>query len=186
MRMRLILTASSAAFVCGILLWEHTHGGVVTHTVMARDDMPGLSNWWGGLLLPALAWFLLGRIQQRGFREKQGRAPLQPGTVLAGFAGAAAFGGVLSVFFVAGREDLTSGMAMALVPLALLFPIYRAEYVLGFVMAMTVTFGAILPTVFAGLVALMALPMHRIPRALVVAIAGWIKPPRALPARDDH
>lgn len=181
LRMRVILTALTAAFVWAVLAWEHLHGGVVTHSFLARDDMPGISNWWGGLLLPVLAWFLLGRIQRRGMRGNHARTETSSRSVVvaAGFTGAAAFGILISVFFMAGQEDLTSRMVTALLPLALLFPIYRAEYVLGFVTAMTFTFGALLPTVFACAVALMAVVMYRYVRPLLMGIAGWIRRRRA-------
>jgi Na+-transporting NADH:ubiquinone oxidoreductase subunit NqrB len=37
-------------------------------------------------------------------------------------------------------------MILGLLPLSFFFPIYRAECLLGFVLVMTYTFGAILPT----------------------------------------
>lgn len=185
MRMRQGMTALIAAWVWALLAWEHLHGGVVTHHILASDEMPGISNGWGGLLLPALAWFLLGRIQQRGLRRNPGQAARSPSPMvaLAGFACAVVFGILLSVFFSTGQERLTSHMATALLPLAVLFPIYRAEYVLGFVVAMTFTFGAILPTVFACVVALMAVVMYRYVRPLLIGIANRIKRNRAPAAR---
>ena len=42
---------------------------------------------------------------------------------------------------------------MGMLLLALLLPVYRAECVLGFVLGMTFTFGAILPTMVASVIA---------------------------------
>ena len=42
---------------------------------------------------------------------------------------------------------------MGMLLLALLLPVYRPECVLGFVLGMTFTFGAILPTVVASVIA---------------------------------
>lgn len=175
MRVRVALAALIATFVWAVLVWEHLHGGVVSHSVLARDDLPGISNSWGGVLMPVLAWFLIGRIQRRTRRHHGNAASSSPEAVVAGFAGAAVFGILLSVFFSTGQERLTSHMATALLPLALLFPIYRAEYVLGFVVAMTFTFGAVLPTVFACVVASVAALMYRYVRPLLLGVAGWMK-----------
>ncbi|HEY2092410.1 MAG TPA: hypothetical protein VGJ81_11010 [Thermoanaerobaculia bacterium] len=30
------------------------HGGVPVHPILRRADMPGISNWWGALIIPAL------------------------------------------------------------------------------------------------------------------------------------
>ena len=45
--------------------------------------------------------------------------------------------------------------------LALFVPIYRAECVLGFILAMTVPFGAVLPTVFATVMSLAAVILYQ-------------------------
>lgn len=171
-RLRGVATAGVALATWAGLAWAHLHGGVPSHHLLARADLPSISNAWGGLLLPALTWFLVGRVHRRLARRAAGPAgaALYPTAVLAGFAGALVFGALLSVFFTRGQAPLTALMAQALVPLALLFPIYRAEYVLGFVLAMTYTFGAMLPTGFACAVALMAVVLYRGVRPLAVGL----------------
>jgi hypothetical protein len=47
------------------LAWEYTHGGFQSHHILRRKDLPKLQNWWGGIMLPVLTWFLLNRIQKR-------------------------------------------------------------------------------------------------------------------------
>jgi hypothetical protein len=47
------------------LVWRHFHGGMPSHHFLDRADMPAISNGWGGLLLPWMTWFLLGRVQRR-------------------------------------------------------------------------------------------------------------------------
>jgi len=66
--------------------------------------MPGISKWWGGLLLPVLAWFPL--IAPRSTRGNHGNAAASwpPRTAAAaGFGCAAVFGILLSVLFVTGN-----------------------------------------------------------------------------------
>lgn len=173
-RLRWTGTALVAAFVWALLAWEYTHGGIVTHRLLARDDLPGLSNAWGGLLLPALAWYLLGRMQRRpDASPRTGGAPSGRGAMLAGFVGAAGYGAVMAYCYVAGPAEVTSVMARAVLLIALVVPIYRSEYVLGFVLAMAYTFGGILPVLFAAVVALLAFAIHRGVRRAFAGVAGW-------------
>lgn len=171
-RVRVWATGLVTLLIWGLLAWEHLHGGVPSHSLLARDDMPAISNAWGGVLLPVLTWLLLGRIGRRLLREPQADASTRALRAGTGFLGALLFGVLLSVFFTTGHEQVTSRMVVALIPLALLFPIYRAEYVLGFVLGMTCTFGAVLPLGFAGVVVLMAAVVHLGPRAIARRLVG--------------
>ncbi|MCG6191295.1 hypothetical protein [Maribellus maritimus] len=51
------------AFIC--ILWEYFNGGVVSHYLLARDDLPAISNWWGLLTVPLLFWLAISRIHRR-------------------------------------------------------------------------------------------------------------------------
>jgi hypothetical protein len=142
--MRTKLTAVVAIVMALLLGWQHVHGGVPAHHLLAREDLPAISNWWGLLTLPALACFLLGRIERR---------LTIPGTsaraIAAGFACALAYGALLAFCFVSGRPDLSDNLAQAVFVIALAYPVYRAECVLGFVAGMTFFLGAILPMIAA-------------------------------------
>ena len=107
-----------------------------------------ISNGWGAVLLPLLTWYLLYRIQKRAFAKQDGYTQASHILLngLFGWVGALLFGILLSAFFTFGYADVCGYMLVGLLPLALFFPIYRAEYLLGFVMGMTFTFGAVLPT----------------------------------------
>ncbi|MBB4639644.1 hypothetical protein [Longimicrobium terrae] len=181
-RSRLIMTAAAMIGVLGMLAWEHFHGGVVSHHFLARADMPSISNGWGVLLIPALAWFLVGRVQKRIVRANPSAGPKYPASVVVGFAGAMLFGVLLSVFFTLGNESATGIMAQSLLPIALFIPIYRAEYVLGFVLGMTFTFGAVLPTIVASVVAIVAAVLYCVVREGAVRAAARLMRPRAIPA----
>jgi hypothetical protein len=146
-RMRLMLTALALVSELAHLGWEHTHGGVLAHHLLNRADLPAISNWWGLLLIPALTWYLVGRMQRR---LSQGSASRQ--ALLAGFLGALAYGTSLALAFTMGQEIVTY-LFLGLIVAALLAPAYRAEYVLGFVLGMTFTFGAVLPTFIACMLA---------------------------------
>jgi hypothetical protein len=181
-RTRLAMTTAAMMGVLGMLAWEHLHGGVVSHHLLARGDMPSISNGWGVLLLPALTWFLAGRVQKRIVRANASAGPKYPAGVVLGFAGAMLFGVLLSVFFTLGNESATGIMAQSLLPIALFIPIYRAEYVLGLVFGMTFTFGAVLPTIVASVVAIVAAVLYGVIREGVVRIATRLTRPRVVPA----
>lgn len=172
-RARLSITAVIAIGIWALLVWEHTDGGVASHHFLNRADMPAISNWWGGLLLPVLTWFLVGRIHHRGVRlrgERIGAAKYLPG-VAAAFAGALLYGVLLSAFFTLEYSAFTSYMFQGLFLLALFLPVYRAEYVLGFVVGMTFTFGAVLPTVIGSLIAVMSAALFGYVRPIVFRVA---------------
>jgi hypothetical protein len=138
--------------------WEYSHGGVVAHHFMARADMPSVSNWWGLLLIPALTWFLAGRIGRR-LSHEHGEAVQVPPAVWAGFFGALGYGAVLALAFTFKVEGIGT-IFLGIFALSLIFPTYRAEYVLGFVLGMAFTFGAILPTFIATIVACLSALAH--------------------------
>ena len=134
--------------MAALLGWQHLHGGVPAHHLLADHTLPALSNWWGLLTLPLLAWFLLGRIERR--RVARPRAAHGD---FAAFTGAVVFGAVLSLLFTAGQNSAIDTMMLALALLALFYPVHRAACVLGFVVGMTWTFGAVLPMIAAALFA---------------------------------
>lgn len=165
---RLIFTGIITAAIWALLGWNFTHGGVPSHHILADENLPSISNWWGVILLPLLTWFLLFRIQKR-LTDKNNLKPDAPqkGVVYA-FLAALFFGILLSVFFMLDYADLTGKMLMSVFLLALFFPVYRSEYLLGFVLGMTFTFGAILPTGIGSLLCLIAFLLFRHVRTLIL------------------
>ncbi len=59
----------------------------------------------------------------------------------------------MAVSFQLGAEAITSGLFLGLFLIAFALPVYRAEYMLGFVTGMTFAFGGVLPTLVAGVFA---------------------------------
>jgi hypothetical protein len=159
--MRAILTACALAAEITHLGWEHLHGGVAAHHLLDRADLPAISNWWGLLLIPALTWFLVGRIQRRTSMHARSfaREHLVPPAVLAGFLGALAWGAALALAFMMKFEGVQY-IFLGLFAISVFVPTYRAEYVLGFVLGMTFTFGAVLPTIVALVIASFSRMLH--------------------------
>ena len=62
---RILITGIVTFLILGLLLWQYFHGEVPSHHILDRKDLPEISNWWGGLLLPILTWLLLSKIENR-------------------------------------------------------------------------------------------------------------------------
>jgi len=163
-------------FIWTFLLWDHYHGGVPSHHILANKDMPAISNWWGGLLLPILTWFLLYRIQIRIISQskKNPETSVYTKCILYRFSASLLFGIFLSAFFTFGYADFSGYLVMALFPLAILVPIYRAECLLGFVIAMTFTFGTILPMLIGSLFVLMGAFIYLVLRPGIVYVLSRV------------
>ncbi|MYN03021.1 hypothetical protein GTP41_13005 [Pseudoduganella sp. DS3] len=160
--MRIKLAAGAALLVAATITWEYLNGGVLSHHLLAQPDLPSISNWWGLATLPALAWFLGGRMERRSAAGTR--------AIPAGFALALLFGIGLSAFFRSSWPEAPGYMVMALPLIALAYPIYRAECVLGFVAGMCFVFGPILPMIAACIFAAVGALFYHVPR-YCIAIA---------------
>jgi hypothetical protein len=168
-RLQLYATALVILTELAHLTWEHFHGGIRTHHFLARADMPAIYNGWGLLLLPVLTWFVTGRIEQRiALQADESNAALKPVAIAAyGFAGALLFGIALANAFANGYEDTSAYLLQGILLLAILLPVYRTECLLGFVLGMTFTFGAVLPVVIGSVIAVLSAFIHRFIRPAV-------------------
>ncbi len=154
-RMRLYFTALVMLAEFAHLASEHFNGGVQSHHVLNRADLPAISNWLGAALLPALTWFLTGRISKRTTFHSINNGSSSRALIgmAAGFVASLTFGVVLSVAYTHDYSAISSNMFLGALVIALFLPVYRAECVLGFVLGMTFTFGAVLPTIVGSVIA---------------------------------
>lgn len=161
---RLALTVAALAGESCHLGWEYTHGGVLAHHLLANPDLPAVSNWWGILLIPLLTWWLAGGIVRRaeGRRTAATRTGIPPWT---GFVCALAYGAVLATLFAFGSA-LVDPLFLGVLVLGLAIRLSRPEFVLGFVLGMTFVVGAVLPTLFAFIIAGLSWTVHTIAGAL--------------------
>ena len=149
--LRFGFTALVAVAEAAHLAWEHLHGGIVSHHLLNDPSLPALWNGWGIAVLPALAWIASGRAFQPsgdawGLHQPFARRLLCG--LLAGLA--------LSMAFSLGREDIAGLVLAGLLLSALAVRAYRIEYLLGFALGMAFTFGALLPTLIGGCIALLS------------------------------
>ena len=175
-RTRLYSTGFATLAIGALLAWNHFNGGVPSHHVLADETLPLISNWWGGILIPSLTWFLMYRIQKRIYSPGSRGTTNKLKQALFGFMGGLSFGILLAAFFSFGNTDVPGYMILGLLPLALLVPIYRAECLLGFVFGMTYTFGAVLPTGIGSILALIGAAIFLLVRPGIIYVASKLKP----------
>ena len=157
--------AALALLAAGALLaWEHTHGGVPSHHLLDRPDLPAVSNGWSIVVLPLLGWLA----SRSAFSRVRAQAASGLGVALA-FAGSASLGVALSVAFTTGHASLSSWLFLAAFACGIPLRTYRPEYLFGFVVGMAFAFGAVLPTLVGSVAALTSLVFHRLVRPAV----GW-------------
>lgn len=144
---RLQLAALALVAEAFHIAWEALHGGIVSHHLMQSADMPGLSNAWGLLILPALAAWAAGRLPDMPAARHDWRP------VAIGFALPLLLGAALSLAFGLKLQVLTEAIFFGLMLLALLLPAHRPESLLGFVLGMSWTFGAAIPLLVGGAIA---------------------------------
>lgn len=157
------LLLAVVVFVIIHLTYEHLNGGIVTHHLLMRADLPGLSNWWELIILPMLVWFSASVIKKRIYLQPEGgsdsRILLRP--VLYGFLGMLLVSTVQSVAFVTGYQSITMYLAAAVLLVALFLPLYRIECILGHVMGSAFVFGPAIPFVGVLMFAPVSLLSHK-------------------------
>jgi uncharacterized membrane protein YeaQ/YmgE (transglycosylase-associated protein family) len=124
--------------------WEYSHGGIQRHHLLNDASLPAISNAWGLLVLPLLGVLAGWEATRRTRTHARAWWP-----AVAGFVGALAAGIALSVAFVTHGEPAATQVMLGVLVASVLFPVYRAEYLFGFVIGMTPVFGSILPALVA-------------------------------------
>lgn len=178
---RLYFTGLLTVGIWTLLIWNHFHGGVPGHHLFQQERLPEISNWWGGLLLPILSWYLTYRIQTRLSRNSYNKSkPVYlPKKYIYRFLFALSFGILQSVFITFEYVNLSSYFMYGLIPLALVFPIYRAECFLGFVIGMAYSFGVVLPTLMGIVLALFGALLYLYVRIGIVFLFRKIFPSKS-------
>lgn len=148
-KLKYYVIAITVFFVAGNLLWEHLNGGIFSHHLMHHSDYPAISNWWGLLILPLLAWLSTVRIEKR-VTLQLGDAPVRTKilrVVFIGFFGMLVLSLIQSLSFSVGYENVAIYLSLGLVVVGLFLPIYRAECIFGYVFGSIVFTGAIIPLI---------------------------------------
>lgn len=165
---RSLVTRALIALLAGLpvlahVLWEYFHGGITAHHLLARQDLPAISNGWGLLTIPVLAFYALWRVEKRTGKKTKNAITEPP--VVIGFLLALALGIFLASLWEFGLADFMPFVLFSPLALAFFLPVYRAECLLGFVMGLTYTFGGVLPIFIGVLLCVLSYIIYRLVRA---------------------
>ncbi len=166
-----MIVGSITLLILSVLTWDFFHGGVPSHHLLANENLPEISNWWGVITLPFVSFFLLTRMKKRisGEATYQNLKKL----FLFPFLFSLLYAILLAVSFSTGNTEISSLLFKSIPLIALFFPIYYAEYVLGFIIGLTYTFGGVLPIIIGGVMAIFSYVVYNYLRALILLI--WAK-----------
>jgi hypothetical protein len=169
---KVLITGIVTVFVFSLLIWEHFHGGVASHHILQQQNLPAISNWWNGLILPTLTWFLIGRTEKRiGIHASRGQQTNKlQSQALRLFITGLGLGVLIATLFTNGYNAFLDNVPYIILVLSLIIPIYHAEFILGFILGMTYTFGAVLPTVFILLLAAIGILTYKFIRPLIIML----------------
>jgi hypothetical protein len=166
------ITIGVIILIFGWLFWEHLHGGVPSHHILQQKDLPEISNWWGGLVLPVLTWIALVRIERRINKQTSSTHPSENQTakILGLFSVGLIFGLLIAISFANDYKFFLDNILYVFLVVSFIVPIYYSEFIVGFVFGMTYTFGAILPTIFILIVGGLGFLVYRSLRSLILRV----------------
>ncbi len=146
-KLMLSITAIITLLIWGHIAWDYTHKGIPVHYILQSKDMPGIPNWWGAIVLPFFTYFLLNRIAKR-LNQSENKESLK--IIGLRFLGGILFAVSISVSFRNGI-DITDYIIGLIFLLSFVFPLYKSEYLLGWVLGSAFSFGAIIPMLFGSI-----------------------------------
>ncbi len=126
LKTQIIFIGIVTILVWGHLAWDYFHDGVPTHRILNREDLPGISNWWGGIVLPLITWLLLYLIKNRINANNKSNINSNPIHFIYRFLGALLFGIILSFFFTIGSE-IPGYMMIGIIVVSFFIPLYFPE-----------------------------------------------------------
>ncbi|MDO1502015.1 hypothetical protein Q2T40_17915 [Winogradskyella maritima] len=151
------------------ILWEHFNGGVIEHYLLADENMPSLSNWWGLLTIPVFTYVCTSLIKRRHQKKIKSGDISQNFeiNIVKRFFYALIFGVFASLLWEFDMEEILQYFILSPVLIAFFKRIYLPEYTLGFVLGMMFTFGGILPILFAIVLLILCFIAYQIKRGIV-------------------
>ena len=162
-----ILAPLTTLFITGIfILWDYFHGGVPTHYLLADENMPGFSNWWGLLTIPCLTWIVITLVQKRAESAKP--------SVWANFLGALVFGIIIAMLWEFRLEHILQYLILLPVAISFFKAVHFPESLLGFVLGMLYTFGGVLPILIGTVLLLLSLFATKVIREGILLLVAKI------------
>ena len=163
-----ILAPLAALLITGIfILWDYFRGGVPTHYLLADENMPGFSNWWGLLTIPCLTWIVVTLVQKR--------AKSTQSFIGANFIGALIFGIIIAILWEFRLEHILQYLILLPVAISFFKAVHFPESLLGFVLGMLYTFGGVLPILIGTLLLLLCLVANQAIRKGILLLLAKLR-----------
>ena len=162
LKTRIAITHLVTVLIWAHVLWDYFHGGIPTHYLFHNKNMPGIPNWIGAIILPFFTWMLLYRMQKR--LDKPNTTEIKRKLFLRFIAAAIVAIGI-SICFSLGIE-IPGFVLLSILGLGFVFPLYYAEFLLGWVLGSAFTFGALIPIGFGSIFVLICFILYQIGRIL--------------------
>ena len=156
------------------LLWEYFNGGVVSHNLLAREDLPAFSNWWGLLTVPLLFWISISLInrRRRNLVHVESKSEIFENTVLKRFLAALGFGLLMSLLWEFNYQSILQYLILFPVLLSFFKPVHLPEYFMGFALGMLFTFGGVLPILFGMVLLILCFLVNSITKLIVKLVSS--------------
>lgn len=160
---RIFITIAFTVAVWGHIIWDFTHGGIPVHYILQNPNLPGIPNWLGAIVLPFFTWYVLNRIHKRIDKPNFKGIPETFEKILFRFFASVLVSATIAICFMNSIDAMDYIMG-ALFVMAFIFPLYKSEYLLGWVVGSTLTFGAMIPIVFGSILAGIFFVLYKMPR----------------------
>ncbi len=151
------LAAAFFAFLItlGFILREYFTDGVITHHLLARDDLPGFTNWLGLVTVPLL--FIIGSIL---INKRLNKPDKQDEPIVSRFLIAFIFGLTISICWALDLEIILPYFILLPLVVAIVKPVHFPECLMGFVIGMLFSFGGILPIIIGTVLLILSFLIH--------------------------
>lgn len=145
----------------GSLTWEYLNGGIATHHLLMREDLPGFSNLWGIAILPLLVW-LTGESTKKRLSLLSEKAELskEKQKIVVIFSTIFFLSLLQSILFYLDFHDLAKYILFGFMLVGLFIPLYRMEAITGYVIGAFITSGPVMPFVGVVLFGLLSVISH--------------------------
>ena len=162
-KLRIVITTLFIIAITGVLLWEYTHDGVVTHYILHSDDMPGISNWWGLIIIPLFTWVVSSFIKI----DSNDSTAVQHRNILIRVLILFLIGcSITYIFTVYPESNFPLYITAALVIISFFIPIHKAEYLLGYVLGTFFVFGTFIPVIAGSILWILFYIFYKTPRII--------------------
>ena len=174
---KFLLVAGAFVLTALFVLREYLYDGVVTHHLLANEDLPGISNWWGLLTIPLLTWIVSTLLKRRRRIKKQSLQNLEENDkrVLKRFFTALIFGIAVSIFWELNLENVLQYFILLPILIAFFKPVHFPEFLLGFAIGMIYSFGGILPIIIGLVLLIICFSIHMLIQLIKTAASSKTK-----------